>query len=187
MSVLVALMSKQMYTKVSAASFPVPFDFPTPMWLVLKPMIYLCHLLLKYCLFFCLLPSATKLRRLCFYRHLSTGGGGGGVCLSACWDTTPRSRHPPGADTPQSRPPGEQTQPPPGADTPQNRHLRRAETTPPQEQTPPSPRADTPPEADTPLEQTPPRSRHPPGVDTPPRDTATAADGTHPTGMHSCW
>ena len=27
----------------------------------------------------------------------------------------------------------------------------------------------------------------PPGVDTPPpRETATAADGTHPTGMHSC-
>ena len=30
----------------------------------------------------------------------------GGVCLSACWDTTPPSRHPPG------------TRPPPGADTP---------------------------------------------------------------------
>ena len=28
----------------------------------------------------------------------------GGICLSACWDTTPpRSRHPPGADTPQTR------------------------------------------------------------------------------------
>ena len=47
-----------------------------------------------------------------------------------------------------------------------------------------------------------PRSRHPPGADTPPpprtrhppqsrlplpgAETATAADGTHPTGMHSC-
>ena len=39
------------------------------------------------------LPSATKLRRLCFYRCLSVHGG---VCLSACWDTTP----PPGADPP---------------------------------------------------------------------------------------
>ena len=52
------------------------------------------------------------------------------------------------------------------------------------------PGADTLPGADTPPEQTPPRgadtsprSRHPP----PPRDTATAADGTHPTGMHSCF
>ena len=58
---------------------------------------------------------------------------------------------------------------------------------------PPTPRdqvhpwEQTPPGADTPLEQTPPGSRHPPGADTPsPRDTATAADGTHPTGMHSC-
>ena len=31
-----------------------------------------------------------------------------GVCLSACWDTTPRTRHPPGAD-----PPGPGTPPPP--------------------------------------------------------------------------
>ena len=27
---------------------------------------------------------------------------------------------------------------------------------------------------------------HPPPEQTPPRDTVTAADGTHPTGMHSC-
>ena len=69
-----------------------------------------------------LLPSATKLRRLCFYTCLSVHRGG--VCLSACWDTTtnpPRSRH----------------RPPPGACTPQQ--------------------------------------------------TATVADGTHPTGMHSSW
>ena len=41
------------------------------------------------------LPSATKLRRLCFYRRLSVHRGG--VCLSTGWDTTPppRSRHPP--------------------------------------------------------------------------------------------
>ena len=30
-----------------------------------------------------------------------------------------------------------------------------------------------------------PGSRHPPPADTP-QETATAADGTHPTGMHSC-
>ena len=45
--------------------------------------------------------------------------GRGDVCLSACWDTTPPgNRHPPGADTPQSRHPQEQTTPP-GVDTPQ--------------------------------------------------------------------
>ena len=85
---------------------------------------------------------------------------GGGFCLSACWDTTPR-----GADTPQ-----EQTTPP-GADT----HL------------PPGSRS--PPGADTsPREQThPPESRQPPREQTTPRETAAAADGTHPTGMHSCF
>ena len=113
-----------------------------------------------------LLPSATKWRRLCFYRRLSVHRGGG-VCLSACWYTTPpqeqthppRSRHPPpqsrpslGADTPQSRDP-------PGADTPPSRH-------PPGSRHPPRSR--------------PPGSRHPPG------ETTTAADGTHPTGMHFC-
>ena len=63
----------------------------------------------------------------------------GGVCLSACWDTTPPSRHPP-----RSRPPWS-----------------------------------------TPREQTPPRRRTP-GSRPPPGEMATAADGTHPTGMHSC-
>ena len=43
------------------------------------------------------------------------------------------------------------------------------------------------PRVDTPLGRHPP-GRHPPWVDTPPPlgQTATAADGTHPTGMHSC-
>ena len=49
----------------------------------------------------------------------------GGVCLSACWDTIPQSRHPP-----------EQTPPPPGADPPGADTPR--EQTPPQEQTPQS-------------------------------------------------
>ena len=83
----------------------------------------------------------------------------GGVCLSACWDTTPpRTRHP------RCRHPPEQT-------PPRTRH--------------------------------PPRSRHPPGTrhhhpgaGTPqrtplgpgtPQQMATVADGTHPTGMHSCF
>ena len=72
------------------------------------------------------LPSAMKLQRLCFYRCLSVHRG---VCLSACWDTTPRG---PGTTTPS--PPG------PGI----------------------------------------------PPEQTPPLEMATAADGTHPTGMHSC-
>ena len=47
-----------------------------------------------------------------------------GVCLSACWDTTPpQSRHPLGADTPQIRHP-------PGADTPWNTHPPRPGTLP---------------------------------------------------------
>ena len=58
------------------------------------------------------------------------------------------------------------------------------------------PRADTPLWADNPLAdtipgQTPPHRQTSPLADTPhwantPRQTATAADGTHPTGMHSC-
>ena len=92
---------------------------------------------------------------------------GGGVCLSACWDTTPpweqtppRSRHtPPMEQTPplDETPPGSR-HPPPGS-----RH-----TFP--EQTPP--RADTPleqtPLEQTPPEQTPPWSRAPPPEQTPP-------------------
>ena len=64
-----------------------------------------------------LLPSATKLRRLCFYRRLSVHRGGGGVCLSACWDPTHWSRHPPCSRPPGSRhtPPGSR-HPPPGRD-----------------------------------------------------------------------
>ena len=41
--------------------------------------------------------------------------------------------------------------------------------------------------ADTPPGRHPPRADTlPPRADTPPPETATAGDGTHPTGMHSC-
>ena len=66
-----------------------------------------------------LLPSATKLRRLCFYTCLSFCSQGGlPLCMlgyhppaadpptpgpGTCWEETPQTRHPP---------------PPPGADTP---------------------------------------------------------------------
>ena len=105
-----------------------------------------------------LLPSATKLRRLCFYGRLSVHTGG--FCLSAWWDTPPpeqtspgsrppRCRHPPRADTPGADTPPEQTSPlgadPPGADTPPDQTL--PEQTLLQSRHPPGSR--------------PPRSRHP--------------------------
>ena len=97
---------------------------------------------------------------------LSTGGG----FASAYAGIPPRSRHPPGTRHPQSRhPPGTkhpQEQAPPGADTP------TGAGTPPEQ---------TPPGAGTPLEQA------PPGPDPSSQQTATVADGTHPTGMHSCY
>ena len=54
--------------------------------------------------------------------------------------------------------------------------------TPPPEQTPPC--------ANSPLGRHPPPRQTPPGRPPPPpipQQTATAANGTHPTGMHSCW
>ena len=84
---------------------------------------------------------------------LFTVGRGEGVCLSACWDTTPRTRPPPweqtppGADTPLGADPPEPTPQsrPPGPDTPRTRH--------PPDQTPPIP--DTPPqEADSSIRST---------------------------------
>ena len=60
---------------------------------------------------------------------------------------------------------------PPGADNPLSRHPPGAGT----------PQADTP-QSRHPLEQTPPRA------DTlPPQQMATVTDGTHPTGIHSCF
>ena len=52
--------------------------------------------------------------------------GGRGVCLSACWDTTPPEQTPPGAEPPGAdTPPREQT-PPPGPDPPSvSRHPPR--------------------------------------------------------------
>ena len=68
--------------------------------------------------------------------------GGGGVCLGACWDTTPLgSRHPPRADNPpEQMSPGSRHHP-------GSRHPLGADT---------SPRADFPPGADPPPQQTPP-------------------------------
>ena len=84
--------------------------------------------------------------------------GGGGVCLSACWDTT----------TPQK-------QTPLGADTPGNRHLPEADT--PWKQTPLG--ADTPPEQTLPGADTPPHAEHAGRY-------GQRAGSTHPTGMQYC-
>ena len=82
-----------------------------------------------------------------------------GVCLSACWDTTP----------PDQAPPLEQA--PPDQAPPWSRHPR-------DQATPLGTRH--------PLGPDTPGTRHPPGPGTP-QQTATIADGTHPTGMHSCY
>ena len=84
-----------------------------------------------------LLPSAKKLRRLCFNTCLSVHMEGEG--LPQCM----LGYHPiSGADPPGSRP--------------------------------------------IPLGSRHPPEHTPPGTNTP-QKTATAADSTHPTGMHSCW
>ena len=69
-----------------------------------------------------LLPAATKLGQgnvftgVCDSVH---SGGGGGVCLSAWWDTTPpRSRHPLGADPPPRPDTPPRAAIPPGLSTP---------------------------------------------------------------------
>ena len=79
----------------------------------------------------------------------------GGVCLGACWDTTPPqeqtppppwSRHAPlGADIPRSRHPREQTPPRSRHPSPQSRHAPPKADTPSQKQT--TPTADTPPKS----------------------------------------
>ena len=125
----------------------------------------------------------------------------GEVCLSACWDTTkpleqapplgagtPRSRYPPGAGKssweqaplgtgtckqapPRAGTPREQAPPPPGEQaTPLGSRHHPREQAPPWQQAPPWEQAPTPlPRASNPLQE-----------------TATVADGTHPTGMHFC-
>ena len=93
-----------------------------------------------------------------------------GVCLSTGGRCLPQCML--GYHTPLSRPPWEQTPQEQPHPLPWSRHS--PEQTPPRSRHPPT-RAS-------------PRSRHPPLQQTPPspREMATAADGTHPTGMHSC-
>ena len=109
-------------------------------------------------------PPQTKLRK-------------GNLFTSVCQEFCPRGvstkhplgKHPPWADIPPGRNPW--------ADMPRCRHTPR--------QTPPGqkPPGQTSPWADTSRVDTPGQT---PRADVPLRQTATAVDGTHPTGMHSC-
>ena len=86
-----------------------------------------------------------------------------GGSLPQCMLGYPPEQTPPGADTHDTPPPGQQT--PPGADIPpRGRHTPRADT--PQEQTPLH-GSRHPLQSRHPPEQKPPRGRHPPGADTP--------------------
>ena len=145
---------------------------------------------------FLFLLSATKLRRLCFYRHLSVHRPVGvSVSVHAGiphpleadtpWEQTPpQNRHPLKQTPLEQTPLGADTSP--RADTPLEQTPPKADTHPP-EQTPPG--ADTPLGVD-PLEQTPPQEQTPleqtpTGADTPPADTPPRADtpcSRHPPG-----
>ena len=68
------------------------------------------------------------------FLHLSAILFTGGVCLSACWDTTTQSRHPSRADTPPEQTPPWSRHPPGSRHTPPEQ--TPLEQTPPWEQTP---------------------------------------------------
>ena len=77
----------------------------------------ICPLLLIHFMHF-FLPSATKLRRLCFYRRLSVHKGVGWRCLPQCI----LGYHPPKADTPQEQTPPQEADTPPKKQTPPPRY-----------------------------------------------------------------
>ena len=116
------------------------------------------------------LPPATKLRRLCFYTCLSVHKGGGGVPGQI--PPTPGTRYTPRPDAPPDQVhPQDQVHPPRTRYTLWTRY-------------PPGP--GTPPGTRYPPDQVQPPAPGKPPWDQVPPQTATAADGTHPTGMHSC-
>ena len=91
----------------------------------------------------------------------------GGVCLSACWDTTPGTRHPPWHQASLD-------QAPPWDQAPQDQ-------APPWDQAPPQTRH--PPGPGTSWDQAPPWTRHPLGPVSPP----PPGSGTPPTWCRACW
>ena len=129
-----------------------------------------------------ILPSATKLRQgnvctpICHSVH-------GGVSASVHAGIHPKGRHTPWADHSQVDTPPSQTPP-----SPLGRHPQ-VDTHP--GQTPPlgrnpHPPGQTPSLGRHPLGRQHPRPSRPLGRHPSPQQIATAADGTHPTGMHSC-
>ena len=90
-----------------------------------------------------------------------------GVCLGACWDTTPRDQAPP-----RSRHPTPDQAPPPQEQTPRTRHPPGADTQP-QTRHPPPPGAD------------PPDQAPPPGADIPPPDLPLVSPNSSNIGRKS--
>ena len=168
----------------------------------------------KQSLPFFFLPSATKLRRLCFYTCLSFCSQGGVPGLVPPWDQV----HPPEPGTPPGRyttcpgtPPRirytlwDQVHPlggiPPGPGTPPGQVQPPGRYTPLGPGTPAPLGPGTPPGPGTPnhgtrypwagtspvTRYTPWDQVHPPGTRYTLQQTATVADGTHPTRMQSCF
>ena len=81
-------------------------EFNFLQWLFGAGIIYV------YLFIYLYLPSATKLRRLCFYRRLSVHRGVGVSASVHAGLPPPRSRHPPSRHPPEQTPPWEQTPPP---------------------------------------------------------------------------
>ena len=104
------------------------------------------------------LPAATKLGQGNVFTGICDSIHRGGVCLSACWDTTPGADTPLGADTPPEQTPPPRSRHPPGLNPPTRYPLGPGTHRP---GTPPTPRKQTP-------------------------AYGQWAAGTHPTGMHSC-
>ena len=126
------------------------------------------------------------------FLHLSVILFTRGDLLDTLWADTPHpGRHHPGQTPPGRHPPG---QTPTLADTP--RHTAPGQTTPPNKgryllgQTSASwqtPLGRHPPVQTPPMAKHPPMARHPLPGRHPHQEMAIAADGTHPTGMHSCF
>ena len=103
------------------------------------------------------------------------------ICLQACvcqQGGVPDQVHPREQTAPRNTNPREQT--PPGADTnPKTRYIPPRPGTPPGSRRPPKTRYPPDQVHPSPRPGTPPKTRYTP--------TTTAAGGTHPTGMHSCF
>ena len=128
-----------------------------------------------------LLPSTTKLRRLCFYRRLSVHRWGVPDQVHPQEQTAPGTRYTPRARyTPRSRHPPDQVHPP-GADTPLGLGTPPGPGIPPwSRHTPPD---QVPPRTRyTPMGPGTPQSRHPPDQVHPPGTKYTPRDKVHPPG-----